>query len=82
MSSEAKEINTALKLVRDIIRSLPVGRNRDILQARFELTLDRIEQIPARVMLQYDAGTVANNGEFDDIRRTELLWALSAMEGG
>jgi hypothetical protein len=82
MSKQSKMINAALKQVLDLIQRCEPGHGRDVLQARFDLTIDRIAQIPERVMLQFDAGTIGSNIEFDDVRRTELLWALDPLNVG
>jgi hypothetical protein len=77
MFDDTKEINNCLKDLRDLIRAMPPGKTQDAFQARFELVLDRIEQLPARIMAQWPFADV---DEMEMVRHTELLWAMSALE--
>jgi hypothetical protein len=74
---DSKEINTHLKRLRDAIRALSPGKTRDTMQARFDLVITRLEQLPERIMAQWPFADVA---EMEMVRHTELLWALDAWD--
>lgn len=74
------DINASLRLMRDLIRILPLGASRDAMQARFDLTVSRIAAVPDRVMAQYDAGTCADSAEVAAVWRLEMFWALAPLE--
>jgi hypothetical protein len=78
MSNDSKQINASLRQVRDLIHALPLGRDRDALQARFDLVLDRIEQVPARVMAQF--GTVVDGAELAEVWGAEMLRAIEPLD--
>jgi hypothetical protein len=71
--ARGKLINLCLKKQRDLIRSMPPCAARDAFQSQFDKTLARIEEIRPRIMLQWDAGTIATAAELDDVFVAELL---------
>jgi hypothetical protein len=80
MSNDSKQINASLRLMRDLIQTLPLGKDREALQSRFDQVVSRIEQVPARVMAQFDENTIANNEELEAVYRMELLWAIGPLD--
>ena len=77
-----RDLNRALKLIRKAVRLLPEGEARTQMQERFDRILTRIGEVTGRVMVMYDAGTIANDAELDDVYVAELLLALDAWELG
>ena len=82
MSEASKQIGKSLRRIQDMLAQCAPSIERDALQARFDLTIDRFRQVPDRVMMQFDANTIADGVELDATYTFELLWALSALEGG
>jgi hypothetical protein len=81
MSTDTKELNEMLKSMRDGIRAIRPGPDRERLQNRFDLMLDRIASVPDRVMAEFDKRGLTHGGpEVAAIYRHEMLWAISAWE--
>jgi hypothetical protein len=74
-----KALNRSLRSMRALIDTLPPGEGRDKMQRRFDRVVDRIAAVPARVMLQFDAGTIKSDGEFEAVYRMEMLLALDGF---
>jgi hypothetical protein len=77
MNSDTNEINELLKSLRDGIRAIQPGPDRERLQNRFDRMLDRIEQVPDRVMKQYDECGLRGGPELVAAYRDEMLSALA-----
>ena len=81
MTTLAKETNTHLKALRDVIRTCEPGAYRNHLQSCFDETIERLKQMPDRILMQIDAGYVGTTSRaVDDACRTELLWALRPLD--
>ena len=74
-----KDLNASLRAMRYLIQSLQPGAGRDDLQRRFDRVIDRIAAVQHRVMLQFDAGTIKSDGEFEAVYRMEMLRALDGF---
>jgi hypothetical protein len=73
--------NELLRLMRDMIRAAQPGPDRDRMQHRFDRMIDRIAQVPDRVMAEYDKrGLIGGSPELAAIYRTEMESALSVWE--
>ena len=77
MSAESRTVGRELRKVQDIIHAMLSGAVRDGLERRFNRMIARIKEMDARVMLQWP---FADDDEFQMVRDTEMLWALSAWE--
>jgi hypothetical protein len=81
MNSDSADINELLKSIRDGIRIIQPGPDRERLQNRFDRMLDRIEQVPHRVMAEYDKRGLKGGGpELAKVWRVEMESALSVWE--
>jgi hypothetical protein len=81
MNSDTQEINELLKSLRDGIGAIHPGPDRERLQNRFDRMLDRIEQVPHRVMAEYDKRGLNGGGpELAKVWRIEMESALSVWE--
>jgi hypothetical protein len=81
MNSDNAEINELLKSLLDGIRMIQPGPERDRMQGRFDRMLDRIEQVPRRVMVEYDKRRLKGGGpELAKVWRIEMESALSVWE--
>ena len=81
MDNETQEINAMLLKMRDGIRAVRAGPVRDKMQGRFDRMIDRIAQVPDRVMAEYDKrGLIGGSPELAAIYRTEMESALSVWE--
>jgi hypothetical protein len=78
MNSDTQEINDLLKSLRDGIRMMQPGPDRERLQSRFDRMLDRIEQVPHRVMAEFDKRGLKRGGpELAAVWRVEMESALA-----
>jgi hypothetical protein len=77
---DPKDLNKSLKVMRDLIHSLPSGDGRNDMQRRFDRVIRRIEQVQDRVLMQYDAKTIRSDAEFEAVYRMEMLLALDGWE--
>jgi hypothetical protein len=81
MNNDNAEINEMLKSLRDVIRVIQPGPDRERLQNRFDRMLDRIEQVPHRVMAEYDKRGLKGGGpELAAVYRAEMESALAVWE--
>jgi hypothetical protein len=80
MDSETQEINAMLLKMRDGIRAVRPGPDRDRMQGRFDRMIDRIAQVPDRVMAEYDKRGLKGGPEVAKVWRTEMESALSVWE--
>jgi hypothetical protein len=71
-----RDLNKSLRVMRDLIHSLPSGDGRNDMQRRFDRVIRRIEQGQDRVLMQYDAKTIRSDAEFEDVYRMEMARAL------
>jgi hypothetical protein len=79
--TETQEINAMLLKMRDGIRAVRPGPVRDWMQGRFDRMIDRIGQVPDRVMAEYDKrGLKGGSPELAKVWRTEMESALSVWE--
>jgi hypothetical protein len=78
MSADMQELNEQLKSLRDVIRAIQPGPDRDRLQNRFDRMLDRIAVVPDRVMTEFDRRGLTHGGpEVTGIWRAEMQAALN-----
>jgi hypothetical protein len=81
MNSETQEINAMLLTMRDGIRASRPGPDRDRMQQRFARMVDRIAQVPERVMAEYDKRMLeGGTPELAAVWRTEMESALAVWE--
>ena len=77
MSDDDREIDEMLKSLRDGIRLIRPGPDRDKMQGRFDRMIDRIALVPDRVMAEFDKRGLKGGPELAAVWRAEMESALN-----
>jgi hypothetical protein len=80
MDSDIQEINAMLLTMRDGIRLIRPGPDRDRMQNRFDRMLKRMSEVPTRVLAAYDQRGIRDGPELARVWRVEMERALSTWE--
>lgn len=82
MNNDTQDINEKLLIVRDGIRAIRPGPDRDRMQHRFDRMIDRIAQVPDRVLAlaRFDANGLSDGPQIAAVWRVEMESALSVWE--